>query len=288
MDKLYDIEIGPPHVPVSEYAKHTDQQYCQLLSTDPCEAKVQAFLEKHPWLVPGHSTPGVASGHYPLHSILVTQPKLLGQDTYIPDFMWIATHSGAWFPTLVEIESPGKRIFNKDGTPSADFSRARNQLNQWRSWFNDPINVEQFIRMYGIPEYMLNRAIRLHMILIYGRRSEFQGNRKLTRQRGSLLVGQDEELMSFDRLSVDPLMRHAITVKTSGHGRYRAVWVPPTFETGPVHAERLLVIDDIPKAIDANPEIDVKRKAFLKRRIPYWRDWTSSPGGKAYGIGDRE
>ena len=275
----YDLEIGPPHVPDHEFAEQSSQQYCKFLSTDPTEPEVQAFLEKHPWLVPGHSTPGVASGHYPLHCALITQPRLMGQDTYIPDFMWIATHSGAWFPTLVEIESPGKRIFNQDGTPSADFNRARNQLNQWRSWFNEPVNVEQFLRMYGIPDSMLRRTRRLHMILIYGRRSEFEGNPKLTHQRGSLLPGQDEELMSFDRLTVDTSMRDAITVKAIGHGRYRAAWVPPIFETGPGQAERLPYIDGILEAIGANPEIDSGRKAFLKRRIPYWQGWASSGGG---------
>ena len=226
MDKLvekYDLEIGPPHVSVCEYAEKTDREYRQLLSTDPTEQDVQGYLEKHPWLVPGHSTPGVTSGHYPLHCALITQPKLQGLDSYIPDFMWVATHSGAWFPTLVEIEKPGKLIFNRDGTPSADFNRARNQLNQWRSWFNEPVNIEQFIRTYGIPGIMLNRARRLHMILIYGRRCEFAGKPKLALQRDTLLPGHDEELMSFDRLTVDTSMRDAITVKSIGHGRYQAI-----------------------------------------------------------------
>lgn len=284
----YDLQIGPLHVPDHEFAEQSNQQYRQLLSTDPAEPEVQAFLEKHPWLVPGHSTPGVASGHYPLHCALITQPRLPGQDIYIPDFMWIATHSGAWFPTLVEIERPGKRIFNRDGTPSADFSKARNQLNQWRSWFNESTNVEQFLRTYGIPEFMLKRTRRLHMILIYGRRSEFEGNPKLTHQRGSLLPGQDEELMSFDRLMVDTSLRDAITVKSIGHGRYRAIWIPPVFETGPSLAERLLCIEGISEAIDTNPEFDADRKVFLKRRIPYWREWASSPGGKGYNTGHRE
>ena len=46
------------------------------------------------------------------------------------------------------------------------------------------------------------------MILIYGRRSEFEGKPKLELQRGSLLPGQDEELMSFDRLEDFHERRH--------------------------------------------------------------------------------
>ena len=283
----YDSEIAPP-TPIDEYADRCNDQYGRLLSGAPCEPEVQAFLEKHPSLVPGYLTPNVTSGHYPLHCSLITQPKLPGQDLYIPDFMWIATHSGAWFPTLIEIERPGKRIFKNDGTPSAAFTKARNQLNQWRSWFNDPSNVQQFLALYGIPEPMRSRTRRLSMILIYGRRSEFEDNPKLTLQRGSWLTGKDEELMSFDRLKANTSIRDAITVKAVGHGKYQAVRVPPVFTTGPILAERLLCIEGIPEAIDQNTEIHEDRKAYLKRRITYWKEWAPSPGRKGHNISHRE
>ena len=175
-------------------------------------------------------------GTFPLHCSLIAQPKLPGQHVRIPDFMWIATHSGAWFPTLIEIEKPSKRIYNKDGTPSSHFSQARNQLNQWRSWFTSNANVEQFKEMYGIPDYMLRRRqMNLHMILVYGRRSELDEQPDLIRQRGSLLSG-DEELMSFDRLLdpgyIDTSKKNAVTVSAMGDGRYRAKYVSPVFELG--------------------------------------------------------
>ena len=234
----YELESGPPPTPVDEYADSTNRQYNALLSNGPSEVEVQKFLEKHPWLVPGPLTPSGGSGHYPLHCSLITQPKLPGPVLYIPDFMWIAKHSGAWFPTLIEIESPGKRLFNQDGTPSAQFSKSRNQLERWRSWFNKPGNINSFLEYYGIPHSISNLTRRLHMILIYGRRSEFENKPKLSSQRGSLLPGQDEELMSFDRLSVNTSMEEAITVKAIGSGKYQAVWIPPTFTTGPNLAEK--------------------------------------------------
>ncbi len=126
----YKLELGPPHTPVDQYAEESDELYRKLLASDPTEPKVQRFLERHQWLVPGHSTPGTPSGHFPLHCSLISQPKLPGQDLRIPDFMWVATHSEAWYPTLIEIERPGKKIFNKDGTPTSDFTKARNQLAQ--------------------------------------------------------------------------------------------------------------------------------------------------------------
>ena len=126
------------------------------------------------------------------------------------------------------------------------------------------------------------------MILIYGRRSEFEENPSLSLHRGSLLNTPGEELMSFDRLKADTTMRDAITVRVVRHGMYRAKWVPPVFTTGPVLAERLLHIDGIVEAINRNPKISEDRKAFLKRRIPYWKKWAMAPGGKGYKIGDRE
>ena len=107
----YKLETGPPPTSVAEYADWCNRRFAELLANDPEEAQVQDFLEQHPWLVPGHSTPGTPSGHLPLHCGLISQPKLQGQGWYVPDFMWIAVHSGAWFPTLIEIEKPGQENF---------------------------------------------------------------------------------------------------------------------------------------------------------------------------------
>ena len=289
--KNYELQVGPPHTSIDRYAEWCTEQFRELLCSDPDEPEVQEFLEKHPWLVPGHSTPDSPSGHFPLHCSLIAQPKLPGQNVRFPDFMWISTHSGAWFPTLIEIEKPSKKIYKQNGTPSAPFSQARNQLNQWRSWFNNDANVAQFKDMYGIPDQLRRRTMKLHMILIYGRRSEFEEQPELARQRGTMLSG-DEQLMSFDRLLdpryLDTSMKEAITVKATGNGRYRAKWVPPVFGVGPALAERLLVIDGLEETIEVNPKISEERKMFLKERIPYWKDWASTPGPSRYKSGDRE
>ena len=287
----YDLEVGPPHIAIDEYARWCTEKFRELLCSDPDELAVQEFLEKHPWLVPGHATPGSPSGHFPLHCSLITQPKLPGQHVRFPDFMWIATHSGVWFPTLIEIEKPSRRIYNRDGTPSSHFSQARNQLNQWRSWFTSDANVAQFKEMYGIPEFMLRRRMVLHMILIYGRRSELSDRPELARQRSSLL-SDGEELMSFDRLLgpryIDTTMKDAVTVRATGDGRYRAKYVPHVFGLGPTLAERLLVIDGVEEAIEEHPDISKERKMFLQRRIPYWKEWASSRPRGIFRPADRE
>ena len=226
--------------------------------------------------VPGHSTPGVSSSHHPLHSALITQPMLPGLRRYRPDFMWIATHSGGWFPTLIEIEKPGKKLFNSNGNPHSNFTEARNQLARWRTWFSKPGNVQQFKDYYGIPDFMQERTMQLHMILIYGRRAEFEGKPELTGEIASLLPGPDEELMSFDRLTPDKSMRPAITVKMTGPKQYRSVWVPEVFETGPISAERFNHVDGLAESIDKNDCISEERAQFLKERIRYWASWAAA------------
>ena len=287
-DPTYRPEDGPKPTSYEEYFTKSKDDYVRVLSDASSEPEVQSFLEQHPIFVPGHSTPGALSGHFPLHCALITQPDLPGVPSFRPDFMWISTNSAVWYPTLIEIESPKKRIFTKQGNVSSDFCHARDQLDQWRIWFDDPANVQQFIKKYRIPDYLLKRTMRLHRILIYGRRDEFENSHVLTKRVANLLP-EGAEIMSFDRLKkppFEPAMSVAITVKSRSSGSYKAVWIPEVFEVGPDSAERLLSIDGIPEAIDCNPSIGRERKVFLRRRILYWREWASS--GASASRGERE
>ena len=287
-NKDYQIEAGPSCIGMTEYLDATNQQFLELLDINPSEKKVQLFLEKHPSMVPGPLTPSGTSGHFPLHCSLITQPVLPGVPSYIPDFMWIARHSGAWFPTLIEIEKPGRKIFTRKGDPTKEFSHARNQLNYWNSWFKNPTNVRQFMELYGIPSGWGNTAMCLRMILVYGRRAEFQDNPRLSIIRHGLLPGPNEELMSFDRLAVNIHMEDAITVKSAGGGKYEAVYTPSLFATGPDLANRLIHVDGIAEALDLNEEINQERREFLKRRIIYWKKWASTSYKQVFQTGYRE
>ena len=265
--KDYKLEAGPNRIGLAEYRDAANRRFLELLSSDPAEKEVQLFLEKHPSMVPGPLSPYGGSGHFPLYCSLITQPELPGVPSYVPDFMWIARHSGAWFPTLIEIEKPGRKIFTGKGDPTSEFSHARNQLNHWRSWFNNPTNVHQFMDLYGISTLWNTASMRLRMILVYGRRAEFEDKPGLRSIRDGLLPGTDEELMSFDRLGVNLLMEDAITIKSVGRGKYEAVSIPSLFATGPDLANRLLHVEGMSEALDRNGEIDEERREFLKRRI---------------------
>ena len=287
LDLNYILEEGPVRVSDEEYLEKCNSQYIELLSSEPSESSMQSFLEKHPCLVPGHRTPAGNPGAS-LYHILVKQPNLPGLPLYVPDFMWIPAHSGAWFPTLIEIEQPNKRVFTKRGHPTSEFTQARHQLAQWHSWFANPNNVQQFMDYYGISNSLRHRAMVLRTILIFGRRSEFEDDPKLVSLRDSLLPGEYDELMSFDRLSADESVLDAITARGTGSGKYEAVWVQPTFETGPHWGQRLAQLEEIHHAIGQNDEIGKERREFLKRRVGYWKKWYASPGLHPYKSGDTE
>jgi hypothetical protein len=209
-----------------------------------------------------------------LHDVLISQPILPGLNARQPDFMWLTTNSDTWFPVLIEIERPSKKIFRRNDVPCSDFTQARNQLAQWRTWFRDPVNQSKFQADYGIPELWTRyRSMKLSMILVYGRREEFEKEPQLSRQRASLMPGNDERLMSFDRLKPDPRLSDTITAHAVGEGRYRAMQVPPTLRLGPMDAERLLVIEDLDKAIESSKGWSHERREFVRRRLPYWADW---------------
>lgn len=268
-----------------QYQRLVEKDLSALLSSAPAEQDVQRFLERHPALVPGALTPGSSSGHYPLHCALIAQPPLPGFHSRIPDFMWIATHSGTWYPTLVEIESPRKRLFTNDGRPTAEFTQARTQLAHWRAWFQNPTNVHQFLELYAVPDtWRQHKSWKLHTILVYGRRLEFEGSPELSRLRGSLISADDEELMSFDRLAPDPKLDGVITVRARGEGRFEAIWIPETFGTSAFIADALCRIDGISEALDRNDRISEARRAFLNGRVDYWRTWARSPGPKKHHL----
>jgi hypothetical protein len=132
----------------------------------------------------------------------------------------------------------------------------------------------------------------LHMILIYGRRSEFEHDARLSKQRASLLTGSDEELMSFDRLAPHWLLSDALTVRAIGAGRYRVLVAPPTMTLGPHITERLLVLENLELAIDSSEGWSPERRAFVKSRLPYWRDRFPKRGQEGWGgwitVGDHE
>jgi len=268
---------APPPMPWDDYANLVTAEYVRLINLgNTPEAELQGFLERNPSFVPGAWTPGVTSGHTPFLSAVISQPTLCGTMQFQPDFLWISTHSLEWFPTFVEIERPNKRTFKGSKLEvTSFFAQARNQLAQWRTWFDEPANCQTFVERFRIPDLLRNRKMTLHFVLVYGRRGEFEGNRQKTRHRANL-QDQGTTLVSLDRLMPIRESANMMTVRLGADGRVKCVAVPPTFRLGPNIADDLLLIEDIEPAIERNDLISLERRAFLNERLEYWRNWSRS------------
>ena len=275
----YQQERGPAATPFHTYSDSVMTEFRRVLASDPLESVIQQYLERHPSLVPGAWTPGSRSSHPPHFNALISQPVLPGFGAKIPDFMWISGHSGGVYAALIEIERPSKRIFLNSGKPSSEFNQAKNQLTEWRVWFDSPSNQQVFFEHYGITEFLYSRVFNLHLILIFGRRSEFENNRKLSKHRGKILDGKNEELMSFDRLKPDSWLKNMITVKPRGNAEFDVLHVPEVFSTNPHDAIEYLSWNDFNNAVSGNPSISGDRQVFLKRRFAYWVDWAQNNNG---------
>jgi hypothetical protein len=221
--KTYDIVVGPPVEAFASYEARVAAAYAKLIESDPDEVSVQRFLERNPCMVPGMRSLGILPSAFPSHTFLISQAKLPGLATRIPDFLWIAYTSVGIYPTSIEIERPGKRVFTSAGVPTAEFTQARHQLSQWSSWFSEPENQLVFKRDYGVDDASDGSGIlQPKFVLIYGRRAELEDNQQLRRERALLLKAETESLVSYDRLQPDPMLANAITVRATGHGRFRA------------------------------------------------------------------
>jgi hypothetical protein len=269
--RTYQLAEGPAPEEFDRYAERATAEYQHLLASNPMEGKVQEFFEENPCFVPGATSPG---SHGPLHDALISQPILPGLRSRRPDFLWITKHSAKWFPMLIEIERPDKKVFRQDGVPTAEFTEARHQIAQWRAWFGAPENVQKFVAEYGVPDHYLRFcSMEPRYILIVGRRSEFSDDPEKSKLRSALMPAPDEELISYDRIVAARDRRDAITVRPKGTGRYEVRRVMPTMKLDAMLAGRLTLFDNLQECIRVDDRIPAGRRQFMLTRIPYWVEW---------------
>lgn len=186
------------------YSKNATEHFENLLNNYGDDEKIfQNFFERNVSFMPGaHSAFGQnMSGHDPIHNCLISQPKIRGLNTRLPDFMWLSYDSSVFSPVLIEIEAPNKKCFNKDGSPTEKFTKAKNQLDEWCAHLSKAENQLNFYEDFDIDKDTRRLIFEPFYLLIYGRRKEFEGNELLTRKRRTLLDRSRQQiLMSFDRL----------------------------------------------------------------------------------------
>lgn len=89
------------------------------------EEDIQQFLQEHPACLIQHLGGG--------HGRWVIPKQRLGSE-HVTDFMIAERHSFGFEWQAVELESPLRPMFNKNGDPSQYLSHAIRQLTDWRAW----------------------------------------------------------------------------------------------------------------------------------------------------------
>lgn len=265
---LAESERTAPGPPVEEtYNRLLIERWRQLLDSPASkdEAFLQAFLERHPSLLPGSHTVDGDSGHSPYPMAVISKPKLPGLSDREPDFMWLSCHSSEVFPILIEVETPHKRWFyGRRAEVHSDLSHAQGQLAEWRAWFNHGYNREAFVDYYDLAKFLDGRKLSPRFVLIHGRSRDYRGVRPRAEKRAEL-ARQDERLMSFDRLTP---AKHSVLYSCvrKGPDGYQVVAVPPSltiFNTG----DRYQDVTGWEKALDDCQDMAASRRLYLQDQL---------------------
>jgi hypothetical protein len=239
-NRTYEMaDAPPPPMAWDDYERVAASELAQALASDVSEADVHKLLERHPSLLPGRHGVPLTGGEGPFPSAVISKPPLPSWGGKIPDFMWIASDSVTLAPVLIEIEAPGKRWFTQAGQQTHELTQALNQLTDWRLWFEDGHHVAAFLDFYRLDGLMQN---------------------------------EHQTVVSFDRLVPSEAASEYMCVTINADG-YKALSVPPTLTLGPLWAESRAVMSGKGEAIDASAYLSPDRKAFLKKRMPYWDQW---------------
>ena len=253
---------GRPHQ--DAYDEFLMDRWQALLESEESrdESLLQAFLERHPSLLPGSSSVDGDGGNAPFPVAVIAKPKLPGLSDRVPDFMWLTTDSSSLYPVLIEIETPHKAWFYGDRAEiHSDLTHAHGQLAEWRAWFGRGHNRTAFLDYYDIPPELARRQLSPRYVLIHGRRGNFESSSR-RREKRAELARPDERLMSFDRLTP---AKNGVLYSTvrKGQDGYRVTSVPPCltiFNTGKYY--RLTSGWD--GALDNCPDMAASRRDYLK------------------------
>jgi hypothetical protein len=175
------------------------RKFQRVLDTADDEQTVQSFLEDHPQMLPA-----LMHYHNGPRGDLVICKLPLGHD-FVCDFAYASENSQCIQFTCVEIESPTKRLFNRDGSFTADYFHARQQIADWNAWaqYNLRAVLDSFDRL-GRYANQRDYTISLRCYLVMGRRSELTTVKRRQRWAAEHALSQSSlHMMTYDRLLTD-------------------------------------------------------------------------------------
>ncbi|NOZ09843.1 MAG: DUF4263 domain-containing protein [Gammaproteobacteria bacterium] len=153
-----------------------------------CEEEIQQFLQNNPKYLIQHLGGG--------HGRWVLPKKKLGAE-YITDFVIGERHSFGFDWQAVELESPKRKMFNKNGDPNQYLNHAIRQIQDWRAWLNRNQNYACRSRDengLGLTDVTPNIA----GLIIIGRRKDIDS--KTNDRRRQMVQDLNIEIHSYDFL----------------------------------------------------------------------------------------
>ena len=185
------------------------KEYLRLLNESPKEQKVQSFLENHTRFIPRAFVQ-----NHGIHLSLSLRKLAFGAD-YKTDFFYFSKSSDDWNAVFIELEKPASKFFRRNShTFHSDFTRALEQINQWRAWFRSDQNKGTFlsmVRAIHVPAHMASNPTFNKYVLVFGRRSEYERNR----ERRQLIGAQETDnfkIITFDNLAESLSSKHELSI----------------------------------------------------------------------------
>lgn len=105
------------------------QMYTDAINSVTREEDIQLFLSKHPEII------------YPEY--IACYPKWKLGEEYVTDFVFLIQGATGLEYVFVELEKPSKKIVTASGQFSAEFTQAKDQLNNWERWLTQNLNYAQ-------------------------------------------------------------------------------------------------------------------------------------------------
>lgn len=168
----------------------------KLLDQALPEQAYQRYMEANTRLIPREFIQ-----NHQIHFSLALRKLSFGAD-YKTDFAYLSKSSDDWNCVLIEIERPSAKFFKHSSNDfHPDFTKALQQINQWRAWLLKPENSESFskntIGMIKTP--LGDNPIFFKYVLVYGRRGEYKSN-EIRRSRIAAEERPDFKILTFDSL----------------------------------------------------------------------------------------
>lgn len=161
--------------------KEALEDYKSLVDERVDEPVLQDFLEKNPSILD------------PLVKIMYKKFTLAGE--LIPDFLLILQNNTHLF---VEIENPSKKIFNKDGTLTAEYRTGYKQISDYTHWARDNIS---FLKDPNRPRKCPDiNTKNIRGLLVIGHSADFTEEHKKQLEKLNHDVRGSYEIKTFDQL----------------------------------------------------------------------------------------